>query len=145
MKDYKRYFNVNRQNWDRKVALHVASDFYNVENFKKGRSSLQSYELLALKNVKGKRLLHLQCHFGLDTLSWSREGAICTGIDISPVAISKAKQLANQVNLKADFICGNILDTKTLVDGKFDIVFTSYGSSTGCLALSNGVKSLPIH
>ncbi|MHA2010117.1 MAG: methyltransferase domain-containing protein [Promethearchaeota archaeon] len=78
-------------------------------------------------NVKDKTLLHLQCHFGLDTLSWAREGAIVTGIDISSEGIRIAKLLAKQAKLKADFIESNLYDLPTVLSEKFDIVYTSIG------------------
>ena len=63
------------------------------EGFKKGKNSLNAYELEEVGDVKGKKLLHLQCHFGQDTLSWSRLGAKCTGIDLSNEGIELAKKL----------------------------------------------------
>ena len=127
MNDHESYFKVNQETWDQKVPYHVASMFYNVDDFKKGETSLNSYELNALRDVKGKSLLHLQCHFGQDTLSWCRLGAKCVGIDFSKKAIETAKQLNEELNLDAQFICGNVLDTRSLTEDTFDIVFTSYG------------------
>ena len=127
MKTNANYFNVNRKTWNRKTAVHAASDFYNLKNFKEGKNSLNSYELQALNDVRGKTLLHLQCHFGQDTLSWSRLGAKCTGVDISDESIKLAINLAHELDLKADFICSNVLDIDKTVTGEFDIVFTSYG------------------
>ncbi|UZO80519.1 class I SAM-dependent methyltransferase [Aquimarina sp. ERC-38] len=127
MKKYNRYFNVNQKSWDARVPMHLESEFYNVKGFNKGESTLQAFELQALGEVRGEKLLHLQCHFGLDTLSWSRKGAICTGIDLSETAIQTARKLAETNALQADFVCGNVLDTPKLVEDTFDIVFTSYG------------------
>ena len=84
------YLSVNRQGWDSRVQTHMMSDFYDVAGFLAGNSSLQEIELAAL-NVEGKSLLHLQCHFGLDTLSWARLGAKVTGVDLSGAAIEQAK------------------------------------------------------
>jgi SAM-dependent methyltransferase len=124
---YSKYFKVNKDTWDKKVAIHAKSDFYNVEAFKNGKTSLNKYELEELGSVKGKSLLHLQCHFGQDTLSWSRLGAKCTGIDISKEGIKEAIKLNNQLGLDATFIESNLYDVPKKVSGKFDIVFTSYG------------------
>ncbi len=121
------YFEVNRETWNQKTLVHVNSDFYNLKDFKAGKNSLNRYELEALGDVKGKSLLHLQCHFGQDTLSWSRLGAVCTGVDISDEGIKLAKNLANEMNLSAKFICSNALDIEHTVTGTFDIVFASYG------------------
>lgn len=121
------YFKVNRATWNDKVGIHAQSDMYDLEAFKKGKSSLMPYELDALGDVAGKSLLHLQCHFGQDTLSWSRMGAKCVGVDISDEGIKLARQLNAELDEDALFICGNVLDTSSMVSETFDIVFTSYG------------------
>ncbi|MFT4698242.1 MAG: SAM-dependent methyltransferase [Flavobacteriaceae bacterium] len=121
-------YNTNKETWNKKVAVHAASEFYNMEYFKKGDSSLHSYELNALGDVKGKSLLHLQCHFGQDTLSWSRMGAKCTGVDISEEGIKLAKELKEELKLDATFVCCNVLDTSKHVTEQFDVVFASYGT-----------------
>ncbi len=79
--DIKKAFEINRETWNNKVAVHAKSDFYNLKEFKNGKSSLNNYEIAALGDVANKSILHLQCHFGQDTLSWARMGADCTGID----------------------------------------------------------------
>ncbi len=90
MKDYK---DSNLKFWDSIVEEHVQSDFYDVPSFLKGKTSLDSLELELVGDVSGRTLLHLQCHFGLSTLSWVRLGAIATGVDFSPAAISAANEL----------------------------------------------------
>lgn len=126
--DIQKAFQTNKDTWNRKVTHHKDSDFYNIEAFKKGESSLNKYELEALGNVEGKSLLHLQCHFGQDTLSWNRMGAQCTGVDFSENAVSLAKELNDELKLNTKFVCCNVLDTSEYVEEKFDIVFTSYGT-----------------
>ncbi len=123
----KKAFEVNRQTWNEKVKIHVESKMYDLEAFKRGKSSLMSYELEAIGEVQGKSLLHLQCHFGQDTLSWSRMGANCVGIDISDEGIAMAKALNTELDLNASFVRCNVLETSEFVKDKFDIVFTSYG------------------
>ncbi len=127
MSDYEKYFEINKDTWNKKVSIHSKSDFYNMTAFEKGKTSLNSIELDALGDVSGKSLLHLQCHFGQDTLSWSRLGATCTGIDLSNEGIKKAKEINEALNLNATFIESNLYDVPKNVPGKFDIVFTSYG------------------
>lgn len=122
------YFETNRITWNEKVKVHTQSDFYNLQGFKKGESTLNAYELAALGNVQGKSLLHLQCHFGQDTLCWARLGADCTGVDISDGGIAFAKALSQELKTPADFVCCNVLDTSKYVSKTFDIVFTSYGT-----------------
>ena len=121
------FFEVNKATWNEKVKVHAESEMYDLEAFKQGKSSLMPYELEALGNVKGKSLLHLQCHFGQDTLSWSRLGAKCVGVDLSDEGIKLAKQLNSELNLDAEFVCCNVLDTSKYVKETFDVVFTSYG------------------
>jgi len=122
-----KYFEINKATWNTKVDIHAKSEMYDLEAFKNGKPSLMTSELNALKNVEGKSLLHLQCHFGQDTLSWSRQGVKCVGIDLSDEGIKLAKQLNDELGLDADFICCNVLDTSEFVKDTFDIVFTSYG------------------
>lgn len=121
------YFKVNKATWNDKVKVHAKSDMYAMDDFKKGKTSLMKYELDALGDVNGKSLLHLQCHFGQDTLSWNRLGAKSTGVDLSDEGIKLAKELNAELNLDAQFVCCNVLDTAKHVEGNFDIVFTSYG------------------
>lgn len=123
-----KYFQVNKTTWNKKVKVHAKSEMYDLEAFKKGKSSLMQYELDALGDVNEKSLLHLQCHFGQDTLSWCRMGAKCVGVDISNEGIKLAQQLNEELNLDAEFVCCNVLDTSDYVRDKFDIVFTSYGT-----------------
>lgn len=126
--DHNKAFATNKDTWNKKVAVHAASEFYDLEGFKKGATSLNTYELHALGDVKGKSLLHLQCHFGMDTLSWSRKGARAVGVDISDAAIELARSLNQELDLDARFVCCNVLDTSQHLDQQFDIVFTSYGT-----------------
>ena len=127
MNNNKKCFDTNKSTWNEKVAIHAKSDMYDLEAFKNGKSSLMSYEKRALGNVHGKSLLHLQCHFGQDTLSWSREGAKCVGIDLSDEGINLAKNLNTELDLDAKFFCCNVLNTSQFVKETFDIVYTSYG------------------
>ncbi len=118
---------ANRRHWDEVVPAHAASDFYDVASFKAGKTTLKAVELEELGDVKGKSLLHLQCHFGLDTLSWAREGAAVTGIDFSEQAIETARNLAAETGIDARFLVSDIYALPENLDGQFDIVFTSYG------------------
>jgi SAM-dependent methyltransferase len=122
------YLEINRSSWDKRAKTHLTSDFYDVEGFLSGATALKDIELVALGDVKGQKLLHLQCHFGLDTLSWARLGAQVTGVDFSPSAISQAKDIAEKAQLKGDFICADIYEFGTVVRAEFDICFTSYGA-----------------
>ncbi len=129
MSNTEHYFEANRALWNKKTPVHINSEFYDVEGFKAGRNVLAEIELKEMANdVKSKSLLHLQCHFGLDTLSFARMGAKVTGIDISDEAINKANALKKEVDLDANFVRCNVYDTRQHVKDTFDIVFTSYGT-----------------
>ena len=121
------YLQRNRDHWDEVTPHHARSEVYDVDGFRAGRCSLKSIELEELGDVSGKSLLHLQCHFGLDTLSWVRLGAVATGVDFSSEAIDLARRLSAETGIEADFICANIYDLPDVLRGQFDIVFTSYG------------------
>jgi ubiquinone/menaquinone biosynthesis C-methylase UbiE len=127
LEHYKKYFDTNLKRWNELVDINAQSKFYDLEGFKKGKTSLLSIERKELTEVKGKTLLHLQCHFGMDTLSWAREGAIVTGVDFSENAIKLARTLSNELEIPASFIHSNIYNLPNVLDTKFDIVFTSYG------------------
>jgi len=126
MKDEK-YIEVNKSLWNGRTPIHVKSSFYDVDSFKKGKSSLNFPEIETLGDVKDKSILHLQCHFGLDTLSLARLGAKVRGIDFSDKAIEIARSLNNELGLNVEFICSNVYDLKDVLNKKYDIVFTSYG------------------
>jgi SAM-dependent methyltransferase len=117
----------NRRHWDELVALHQGTAYYDVPGFKAGRDSLHSLEVDELGDVSGQTLLHLQCHFGMDTISWARRGAIVTGVDFSPVAIETARKLAQEVGIEARFVQSDVYSLPDNLPGEFDIVYTSYG------------------
>jgi len=122
------YFDNNKKLWNAKVPIHVNSVMYNMEAFMAGETSLDKATLDLVGDIKGKKILHLQCHFGQDTLSMARMGATVTGLDISNEAIEKAKALNVELDLDAQFIESNVYDAIENVEGKFDIVFASYGT-----------------
>jgi 2-polyprenyl-3-methyl-5-hydroxy-6-metoxy-1,4-benzoquinol methylase len=126
--EYEKYFEANKEGWNKRTAVHKTSDFYALEDFKKGTSSLNKIELEEVGDVKGKSLLHLQCHFGMDTMSWAREGAVVTGVDLSCEAINLAKEINDELKMNATFVCSNVYETSLHVKEQFDIVFTSYGT-----------------
>ena len=122
-----KYFKINKANWDARVPVHVASRFYNVEGFIRGGSSLLPLELAEVGPVRGKRLLHLQCHFGLDTLSWARRGAAVTGVDFSTAAIARARELSARSGVPGTFVLSDIYSLPRRLKERFDIVYASYG------------------
>ena len=134
---YQSYFEENKQSWNKRTAVHKDSAFYDLASFKNGKTSLNKIELEELGDVTGKSLLHLQCHFGMDTMSWERAGAVCVGVDLSDEAIKLANEIKDELKLHTEFICANIYDLKDpskvtpsegFREAGFDIVFTSYGT-----------------
>lgn len=117
----------DQANWNRLVPIHARSEFYDVAGFKAGKVSLLPVEREEVGEVAGKSLLHLQCHFGLDTLSWARLGAKVTGVDYAQEAIALARSLGQATGLSAEFVCSSIYDLPEVLSGQFDIVYTSYG------------------
>lgn len=122
-----KYRRANQILWDELVDIHARSDMYALEEFRRGKKKLNKLERSEVGNVKGKSLLHLQCHFGMDTLSWAMLGAQVTGVDFSSKAIDLAKSLTKDLNIPGEFVCCELYDLPNHLDKQFDIVFTSYG------------------
>ncbi len=123
------YTRANLNLWNEWADVHERSGFYDVDGFKAGASTLLPIELDELgPQVAGKELLHLQCHLGLDTLSWARLGASVTGADFSPRAVAVARSLAAETGLPATFVESTVEDLPSVLDRRFDIVFTSWGA-----------------
>jgi len=122
---------VNLRSWDERVAIHTrdTSGFYEIDRFLAGGDTLMPIENAEIGNVAGKCIAHLQCHFGIDTLSLARRGAIVTGLDFSPQAIRTARDFAGRTNIKATFVCGNVYDAATLLPAaSFDMVYVTWGT-----------------
>jgi SAM-dependent methyltransferase len=120
---------LNRRWWDERVPIHTASDFYDVEGFKAGAEPLPAFTVDEVGDVGGKRLLHLQCHFGLETLSWARRGASVVGLDFSAPAIEAANRLAAETGLDATFVAADLYDAVSALGGdRFDVVYTGLGA-----------------
>jgi SAM-dependent methyltransferase len=122
------YFDMNRQAWNLKTEVHLRSDFYRHDAFLKGASSLNPIECHLLGDLDQRSVLHLQCHFGQDTLSLERLGAQVTGVDLSDSAIDTARATATDLGSSAEFICCNLYDLPQHLNRTFDLVFTSYGT-----------------
>lgn len=121
------YYDNNRAFWNKWANLHADSEFYNNAAFLAGKDTLMPAEIEALGDVRGKSLLHLQCHFGQDSLSWARRGAKVTGVDLSDDAVRIAGEMNTKLGLDATFVQSNVLELPDHLEGQFDIVFTSYG------------------
>jgi SAM-dependent methyltransferase len=121
-------FAANQALWEAWTAVHATGSFYDVDAFRAGGIRVRPYEIEMVGDVAGKSLLHLQCHFGLDTLSWARLGARVTGADFSPAAIELARRLADELGFDdARFVLANLYDLPSALEGEFDVVYTSRG------------------
>ncbi|MGH2730094.1 MAG: class I SAM-dependent methyltransferase [Actinomycetota bacterium] len=121
------YVAANRDVWDDWTQKGCSPASFKIDAFRAGHDTLQPFEIEELGNVDGKTLLHLQCHFGLDTLCWARRGARATGVDFSPKAIERAQVLAAEIGVDARFICSDVGELPRVLTGNFDIVYTSFG------------------
>jgi len=119
---------ANRRLWDLWVDVHPRTAYYDLNGFRAGASTLRSPELGELGDVAGRAVLHLQCHFGLDTLSLARMGARVTGVDFSEPAVTLARSLAEEVGLEARFVQSDVYELTRVLHEQFDVVFTSYGA-----------------
>jgi len=129
MTEQDEWFATNRAMWNELVSLHVESEFYDVERFLAGASTLRDFDLEDLGDVPGRTLVHPQCHFGLDTLSWARRGARVTGLDFSGPAVAAARALAERAGIEAEFVEANVYDAVEALGGRrFDIVYTGLGA-----------------
>ncbi len=129
-RDDKWFFEENRRLWDEWTKIHTEGDFYDVESFRNGERGvrIQPWEQAEVGDVRGSSLLHLQCHFGLDTLSWARLGAVVTGVDFSEQGIRAARALAKDVGLEARFILSSVYELPDVLDEEFDVVYASRGA-----------------
>lgn len=122
---------ANRSNWDERVAIHWQSDGYDAAGFiaDPGRiSRVVQFDRRFVGDVAGKRLLHLQCHFGMDTLSWARLGADVTGVDFSEKAIAAARRLCRESGTPGRFVLAELYDAPSRLDETFDVVYTGVGA-----------------
>ncbi|GMM84681.1 class I SAM-dependent methyltransferase [Pseudoalteromonas sp. MTN2-4] len=136
------YLSINKASWDKRTDIHLESSFYDVQSFINGKCSLNPLEKELLGSVESLDLLHLQCHFGQDTLSLTRLGAKTTGVDLSTKAIDAAKRLSSELCLDANFICDDIVQFGEKNDKQFDVVYTSYGVLCWLPDLSQWAKTI---
>ena len=124
------FFEANRKNWNDRAAIHFKDEAggYRVRAFLAGADILHDIEHAEIGDVRAKRIAHLQCHFGIDTLCLARRGASCVGLDFSPVAIAAGRELQEKTGLDARFVEGNVYDARALLDGDFDMVYVTWGA-----------------
>src|SRR4051812_10861992 len=124
------YLETNRRNWDERAAIHArdTTGAYRIDRIRAGEDVLHPIEAAELGDISGKRVLHLQCHIGLDTLCLARRGAAVTGLDFSSAALNVARHLSAETGLKADFVEASVDQAPDLVPGPFDLVFPTGGT-----------------
>jgi SAM-dependent methyltransferase len=143
---------ANRANWDDRADVHARSTMYDVEGFLVDRTTISrvvrnDLSVLAptLPNaeVRGRSLLHLQCHIGTDTISWARLGAVDVhGLDLSPNSLRHAARIAEADGREVTWVEGDARFAGTLIQRRFDIVVTSTGTIVWLPELSNWARSI---
>ncbi|GAB3661018.1 class I SAM-dependent methyltransferase [Actinocorallia lasiicapitis] len=123
-----RWRELNKASWDERVPIHVEGEFYDVAGFKRKPDVLRPFERDEVGDVTGRSLVHLQCHFGLDTLSWATRGASVTGLDFSAPAVEAASRLANELGYDARFVTADLYDAPEALGATYDIVYTGLGA-----------------
>ena len=121
---------LNRANWDERVAAHLAPGGYDLASLRAGTRRLDRIVEAELAPVAGLRVLHLQCHFGLDSLTLAQRGADVTGLDFSAAAIHAARRLAAEAGLPTRFVQADLYDALEALPepGSFDLVFVTWGT-----------------
>lgn len=121
---------INRRAWDTLATAHRrdATGFYRIDAFLAGEDVLCAIDAAEIGEIRGRRVVHLQCHLGLDSICLARRGASVVGVDFSSVAIREARQLAEQARVPARFIEANVYDARAALDGEFDLVYTTWGT-----------------
>jgi len=127
--DWAQAMATNRALWDELTDIHLQAPWYRVAELRAGTKALDPLVTGEVGAVAGQRLLHLQCHFGVDTLCWARLGAEVTGVDFSARAIAAARDLAQDLGLPATFVQSDLYALPAALDtaGSFDLVFSSWG------------------
>lgn len=130
MDNHDNHTRTNQTWWNEAAEVHAQGEGYQLKEFKAGMNKLHPLERVEVGNVEGKKLLHLQCHFGMDTLSWARLGAQVTGVDYAEKAIAIARKLSQELALNATFVCCDVHHLLEMFDaaGTYDIVYSSYGA-----------------
>jgi 2-polyprenyl-3-methyl-5-hydroxy-6-metoxy-1,4-benzoquinol methylase len=121
---------INRRNWDERAVIHArdSTGGYRLDRLRAGEDCLTAIEATELGDICGKRVLHLQCHIGRDTLCLARRGAQVTGLDFSGAALDIARRLAEETGLTANFVQGTVDEAPHLSPGPFDLVFATWGT-----------------
>ena len=123
------YYDANRARWDESVPIHAVSDGYDLAGFLRGEETLYALDMDEGGDVRDNAPLHLQCHFGMDTLNWARLGARVTGLDFSGAAVERARELAGQIGISdATFVQANVYDAPAALNARFDVVYTGIGA-----------------
>lgn len=123
---------INRANWDERVAVHLASPMYDLARLRAGDDRLNAIEEAELGPVVGLRVLHLQCHFGRDSLILARRGAELVGLDFSAPAVATASRLAQELGLaiRARFVEADLYAAREAIPepASFDLVYVTWGA-----------------
>ena len=134
---FDRYRSANLANWEDRTPVHLASRLYDPGGFIADPARITgvvAFDAARLAphldpdGVTGRRLLHLQCHIGLDTLSWARLGAEVTGVDFSPAALAAARRISAEAATPGRFVEAELYDAPEALPERFDVVYTGVGA-----------------
>ena len=121
----------NRLSWNAATRAHNSHKANQAAFLREGGSTLRAEELDLLGKIAGKRLVHLLCNSGQDSLSLAAMGAHVTGVDISDVAIDFARKLSADSGIEASFVRSDVYDWLEAARSRgerFDLAFGSYGA-----------------
>lgn len=119
---------ANKNNWDARAPIHVASEFYGVGD-RDPMSWFAPFEWCDLGRLAGREVLHLQCHLGVETMAFAIKGAHTTGLDFSNVSLQAARRIARDADLTIDYVHADVYDAEEALGAeRFDIVYTGKGA-----------------
>ncbi len=120
---------VNRNNWDARTPIHVASEFYGLNEARDSGHWFADFEWPDLGDLTGRDVLHLQCHLGTETLAFAERGATTTGLDFSGAAVAEARRIARDAGREVTYVEADVHDAVDALDGRrFDVVYTGKGA-----------------
>jgi SAM-dependent methyltransferase len=138
---------TNRASWDELARVHGQDSYYDSHALVRGVSSLIEEEERALQaalggEVDGTRVLHVQCHIGFDAITLARRGAVVTGVDFSSVALEKARGLARRCGVDIEWVCADICNLPSMLDGRFDLAWATIGIVCWIADLDGWMRSI---
>ena len=108
--------------WERLSPVYQAHHEFSTDDISYGPWAPLERDLQLLGDVTGRRVLELGCGGGQCCIAFARRGAIVTGVDFSPEAIGRAKQLYGRLE-NLSLVQGDAFKMPEAWTGRFDVVF----------------------